>query len=197
MNMQETLSAVFPRQSLHLGGPSPNKHWHVPLALHSLVGEIDAAQSLIHIWEPLMEHRIAYSREVTTELGTATGCVVLAGHIAEVALKTLIAQTQPDKAPPIGHDLKRLFNKLEPSSRSEVERRLETLPDYWDQFAESESAEKVFGIARSSFVDWRYVMEPGGAHKGVPKPLLKVAVAVTLLGVNRLDQWQKLPAASP
>ena len=45
-------------------------------------------------------------------------------------------------------------------------------------------------IASDNFVRWRYVAEAEGANNGIPKPLLKVGVALTLAGVNLLSEWQ-------
>lgn len=192
MDMEQTLLKTFPDRRIFLGGPSANEYWNVPLALRSLSGEIEAAQSLIGLWEPLSERRTR-SGEAWTELGLVTACIMLAGHIAEVALKTLIAQAEPDDEPPKGpdgHNLSSLFNRLDPSTQEKIQRRLETMPDYWKQFAETGSAKEVLDIARDNFIDWRYAMEPTGANRGIPKPLLKVAVAITLVGVHDLMQWQ-------
>ena len=104
--------------SLYLGGPSINPYWNVPLALHSLEGEIETARKIIELWEPLLNHRLAANEEHLHELGTATVAVMVTAVIAERGLKSLIAQTQPTVKPPTGrngHKLDYLFGQLEPS----------------------------------------------------------------------------------
>lgn len=93
MNMERTIAELVPGQ-VYLGGPSANRSWNVPLALHSLCGEIEAAHLLVQAHEPLLRHRLAGSKQAFTELGIATMCVVITSLIAERAIKTLIAQTR-------------------------------------------------------------------------------------------------------
>ena len=196
MNMEATISEVFPCR-VYLGGPSANSSWNVPLALKSLCGEIEAARILIQAHEPLLRRRLAGSNEALTELGVATMCVVATGFIAERAIKTLMAQANPEKKPWSpkrgggGHDLSSLFRDgLHPVDQAAVQHRLKALPSFWSDYAETSSVEDILEIASDNFVDWRYAMEPSGASGGVPKPLLKVAVALTLVGIERLIQWQ-------
>ena len=196
MDMEKTVSAVFLGR-IYLGGPSPNQSWNVPLALKSLCGEIDAAQILIRAHEPLLAHRLGGSKEALAELGIATMCVVTTSLIAERAIKTLVAQTNPKERPwsrkqkGDGHSLNELFRqRLACVDQEAVQYQLETLPSFWDHYAETGTVEAILDIASDNFVDWRYAMEPGGASGGIPRPLLKVAVALTLVGINRLSQWQ-------
>lgn len=176
----------------YLGGPSANPSWHVPRALHSLYGEIEAADTLIRSWEPLLSQRQKDQQEATTELGVATTCVVVTGLIAERAIKTLIAQTSPQGAPPHSHKLSELFREnLAVNEQDAVQRELEALPTFWDGYAETATASAILDVSSTGFVDWRYAMEPTGATGGLPKPLLTVAVAVTLVGMDRLSQWQQ------
>ena len=177
--------------AIYLGGPSANPHWHIPRALHSLYGEIEAADMLIRACEPLMGQRLAGDGEQTAELGIATTTVVLTSLIAERALKTLIAQTKPHAPVPHSHELSALFgNGLDATEQDAVQRRLETLPRFWDNYAASSTAASVLDIASNNFVDWRYTMEPRKVTGGMPKPLLAAAIAVTLVGIERLTQWQ-------
>ena len=197
MDMEETLQAVFQGRHLYLGGPSVNCNWHVPVALKSLCGEIEASRFLIRSWEPLLEHRIKTGKESLFELGTATACVVATSLIAERAIKTLIAQVAPNERPWSGvprsdrHSLIWLFQqKLDSRVQAEVEDQLKTLPKFWLDYAEASSVAEILGISNANFEDWRYAMEPSGATGGVPRPLLKVSVALTLVGVSHLAQWQ-------
>ena len=202
MTMEETISQTFPGR-IYLLGPSANPFWDAPRALKSLCGEIEAAQILIEAHEPLLNHRLAGNKEALTELGIATTCVVTTSLIAEKAIKTLVAQTKPQEKPwspkllpgVKGHDLSALFKqRLNPMDQNAVQRQLETLPDFWNHYSETRSVEEILDIASDNFVDWRFAAESGGAPGGVPKPLLKVAVAFTLEGINRLTQWQAMQA---
>ena len=131
------------------------------------------------------------------ELGTAAACVVATSLIAERSIKTLIAQVAPNEKPWSGvppsnrHNLIWLFQqKLDSQVQADVENQLETLPKFWLDYAETSSVADILTISKTNFEDWRYAMEPSGATGGVPKPLLKVSVALTLVGVSHLTQWQ-------
>ena len=143
-----------------------------------------------------MEQRIKTGKESLFELGTATACVVATSLIAERAIKTLIAQVAPNQQPWSGvtrsnrHSLIWLFEqKLDSQVQAEVECQLWTLPEFWIDYAETNSVAKILRLSSTNFEDWRYAMEKG-ATGGVPKPLLKVAVALTLVGVSHLTEWQ-------
>ena len=131
-------------------------------------------------------------------------CVVTTSLIAERAIKTLIAQVSPKGKPwshkngGDGHDLTGLFRqRINPLDQAAVQHRFEALPSFWSQYAETSSVEDILEVASSNFLDWRYAMEPGGASGGVPKPLLKVSVAFTLVGIERLSRWQVSERAGP
>ena len=200
MTMEETILQTFVGRT-YLGGPSANPFWNVPFSLKSLCGEIEAAQFLIQAHAPLLEQRLAGNEEMLTELGLATTCVVTTSLIAEKAIKTLVAQTKhrekpwsPKLLPGLkGHDLAALFRqRLNPADQDAAQHQLEILPAFWNQYAETRSLEEILDIASNNFDDWRYAMEGGGPTGGIPKPLLKVSVAFTLVGINRLTQWQAM-----
>ena len=199
MDMERTILATFPKQ-IHLGGPSANPFWNVPRALKSLCGEIEAARILIQAHEPLLHRRLSGAGEALFELGIASTCVVITSIIAEKAIKTLAAQTKPEERPwggkkrggGDGHNLSGLFRqRLDDTDRAAVRHRLENLPDFWSQYARTDTVEEILDTASDNFVNWRYAMETAReVTGGIPKPLLKVAVALTLVGVDRLNQWQ-------
>ena len=190
MDMEQTILATFPMQ-IYLKGPSANLEWNVPRQLKSLCGEIDAAQVLVQMHEPLMARRLTGHGEPLTELGVATMCVVATSMIVERSIKTLIAQTQPNVKPPWKHQLATLFkDHLDPAYQSLAQYHLETLPAFWADYAETSSVLDIVEIASDNFVTWRYTAEPEGAGNGIPKPLLKVGVALTLTGVDLHRQWQ-------
>ena len=71
-----------------------------------------------------------------------------------------------------------------------MQHQWETLPVVWKHDADTSTVDRILEIASDNFVDWRYTMEPKGVTGAVPKPLLKVAVAITLVAIHRLTQWQ-------
>ena len=177
--------------NLYLGGPSANPTWNVPVALHSLYGEIEAADLLVRQWEVHLDLRLSGKPTSSQELGFATTCIVVTSLVTERALKTLIAQSKPDDDVPRSHNLSDLFHKsLRRTEQESVQRRLEALPRLWRDFTETSTAAHLLGMASNNFVDWRYAMEPGGATGGIPKPLLAVAISVTLVGIDLLSSWQ-------
>ena len=184
--------------TMYLGGPSVNPHWNVPRALHSLEGEIEAARKVIEVWEPFLQHRLAGNKEHSYELGLATTAVILTSIVAERAIKSLIAQTKPVVKPwqlpglkrKEHHELSKLFGKLQPEQQRECQAQFQQLPAFWPEYWDGDEIEDVFRIANSSFVDWRYTMEPKATTGGIPKGVLKAAVAVQLICCRHLNSWQ-------
>ena len=184
---------------MYPGGPSINLHWHVPIALHSLEGEIVAARKVVEIWEPFLRHRVTENKEHVYELGTATTAIILTSIIAERAIKSLIAQTQPNVKPwqlpglkpREHHELSKLFGKLRPEQQQECQMQFQGLPASWLEYWEGDDIEDVFRIANSSFVDWRYTMEPKATTGGIPKGVLKAGVAVKKVLLDTLIRVAK------
>ena len=191
--------------SMYLGGPSINPYWNVPRALHSLEGEIEAARRVIEAWDPLLQHRVEGNKEHPLELGTATSAVVLTSMAAERAIKTLIAQTQPGVKPwqlpglrsREHHELTKLFGKLRLEHQLECQTQFEQLPDFWLKYWDGDDIKEVFRIANSSFVDWRYTMEPKVTTGGIPKGILKATFAIKAVCWRHLHAWQVTRARSP
>ena len=67
MNMEQTILSIFAKP-IYLGGPSANPDWNIPLQLKSLCGEIDAAQMLVQLHEPLLDQRLTGHGEALNEL---------------------------------------------------------------------------------------------------------------------------------
>ena len=193
-----TLWDNIPRGSVYLKGPSANPTWDVPLALHSLLGVLVAAEALVRLWEHDSGPRLSGEPESNCELGSVAACIVVTSYAAETALKTIVAQTKPNDEVPRTHDLSELFHKHIPRQEQEsIQHRLEALPNPWRDVVGSSTASNLLDIARTNFVDWRYVMEPKRAQDGIPKPLLAVAIAVTLVGTDLLGSWQTTNRISP
>ena len=170
---------------LNFGADSVNPHWHVPAALQSLEGEILAAQNAIAEWEPYLAYRLSGNREHIYERGMVTLCIIQTAIIAERAVKTLIAQTQPHANPKRTHKLIQLYKALSTPVQQHVQIQYEALPESWARYAvenigeEIESSvEAVMSQASDNFTDWRYTMERDCTTNGIPKLLLKASVAI-------------------
>lgn len=58
--------------------------------------------------------------------------------------------------------------------------------EYWD----NDDVDSVLSIASTSFVDWRYTMEPKETTGGIPKGVLLAAIAIICVGIELLTDWQ-------
>ena len=126
--------------------------------------EIVSSLRILEIWEPhLQRHASSGNGEHSHELGMAVSAILITSHAAEMALKSLLAQTCPDENPrkfggSTGHSLNDLFGNLPHESKLEVEGQFNGMPIEWENYAGREygkSAEEVFRIADDTFVDWR------------------------------------------
>ena len=64
------------------------------------------------------------------------------------------------------------------------------MPAFWLEYWDGDEIEEVFRIANSSFVDWRYTMEPKATTGGIPKGVLKAGFAVKMVCWRHLHGWQ-------
>ncbi|MXZ84872.1 MAG: hypothetical protein F4Z02_04360 [Acidimicrobiia bacterium] len=160
--------------------------------MHSLLGEIDTAYWLVNRWVPYMEQRLQTGTEPTEELGTATICITSISAASERAIKTLTAQTRPN-APDHTHKLVLLFNELDDATKNAVREQFAALPKLWEDeyLKSSDTVDGLLETANTNFVDWRYTMESKTTGCGIPKPLLAVCAATTLVGIQMLRQWQR------
>ena len=189
---------------LNFGADSVNPHWHVPAALQSLEGEILAAQNAIAEWEPYLAYRLSGNGEHIYERGMVTLCIIQTAIIAERAVKTLIAQTQPHANPKRTHGthgthkLIQLYKALSTPVQQHVQMQYEALPESWARYAvenigeEIESSvEAVMSQASDNFTDWRYTMERDRTTNGIPKLLLKASVAIKFVCWRHLQASQE------
>ena len=183
---------------LIFGADSVNPYWHVPAALQSLEGEILAAQNAIAEWEPYLAYRLSGNGEHIYERGMVTPCIIQTAIIAERAMKTLIAQTQPHANPKRTHKLIQLYKALSTSVQQQVQMQYEALPESWARYAVENvgkhiesSVEAVMNQASDNFTDWRYTMERYSTTNGIPKLLLKASVAIKFVCWRHLQAWQE------
>lgn len=176
--------------SPRLGGKSPNAHWHIPRALHSALGEIEAVAHLITLCEPYLNYRLREGVEDARELGVVSSAVFNAAIVAEKSLKTLLALEAVGSRPVRRHSLKDLFDMLKPETQEAVRTAFRAITkrnkEYWD----NDDVDSVLSIASTSFVDWRYTMEPKETTGGIPKGVLLAAIAIICVGIELLTDWQ-------
>lgn len=183
---------------LNLAADSVNSHWHVTAALQSLEGEILVAQNAIAEWEPYLAYRLAGNGEHIYERGMVTMCIIQTAIIAERAIKTLIAQTQPTTNPKRTHKLNELYKQLSVSVQQQVQMQYDALPEIWARYTvetvgkDTEgSIEAILTQASDNFIDWRYTMERNSTTNGIPKLLLKASVAIKFVCWRHLQAHQE------
>ena len=163
-----------------------------------------AAQNAIAEWEPYLAYRLSGNGEHIYERGMVTLCIIQTAIIAERAVKTLIAQTQPHANPKRTHGkhgthkLIQLYKALSTPVQQHVQMQYEALPESWARYAvenvgeEIESSvEAVMNHASDNFTDWRYTMERDRTTNGIPKLLLKASVAIKFVCWRHLQASQE------
>ena len=166
--------------TVHLRGQGVNPHWDVHRSLEAIQGFQKAALMLIKDMDRHIAQRDAGADNLSEMIGSAQAAVVITSLAAEYALKTLLAQTKPDKKPPKTHDLLKLFNELDSAPKLKAQKYLETLPVIGEQdwIGEQPDIRSILQMGRKNFTDWRYLAEATSVENGVPKPLINVVQAL-------------------
>lgn len=165
--------------TVHLAGQGPNPHWNVHRSLEQLQGLQSAGLLLLQKLDKHLAQRDSGGGNHPEMLGTATAAILLTSYGVEIAIKTLLAQINPNERPPHGHDLLDLFDALGPDTKMQTDRMLKTLPaigqsDWVGELDIRESIKSGSG----NFTDWRYISERPGVGGGVPKVLINVVQAL-------------------
>ena len=170
--------------TIHFEGKGINPHWDVHRSLELLQGLQGSSMQLIQQMDEHISQRDSGGGEHPNMLGNAVAATVLTSYTAEIALKTLHAQTKPDKRPPLDHYLLNLFDELDKEIKSEAQRLLCTLPPLGAQnwIGENPDIRALLKQGNTNFTDWRYgVSEDPSVSGGVPKALVNVVQAVRKL----------------
>ena len=96
-----------------LSGQGVNPYWNVPQTLESLQGLQKSGLLLIKELDKHIAQRDAGGGIRPAAMGNVVATVLVTSYATEIALKTVHAQTVPDKKPPSGHNLAKLFARLE------------------------------------------------------------------------------------
>jgi len=109
-------------------------------------------------------------------IGNAVAATVLAAYTAEIALKTLHAQTKPGERPPKGHCLLGLYDKLGCDVKIKAQEMLSSLPLVGDPnwIEENPDIRELIKQGNSNFLDWKYPPEKDSMEDGVPKVMVNV-----------------------
>ena len=166
--------------TIQLEGEGTNPHWNVHRSLEILQGLQNSAVVLIQQMDEHIRQRDSGGGKHANMMGNAVAAVILTSYAAEIALKTLHAQSKPNKRPPRGHDLLKLFDGLDTQIKLEAQQILRTRPPLGAQnwIGESPEIRALIQQGSSNFSDWRYVAEKPGMGGGVPKVMVNIIQAV-------------------
>ena len=174
----------------HLLGDGPNPHWNIHRSLEMLQGLQSAAMLLIQEMDQHVEQRDAGGGKHPHMMGNAVAVTVLTSYAAEIALKTLRAQTKPHEPPPRGHYLLDLYDELEATIKAEAQQSISELPPLgapsW--IGEDPDIRALIRQGNSNFSDWRYLPERPRVESGVPKVLVNVVQVMQKLCLKRVLQ---------
>ena len=164
----------------HLEGDGVNLHWNVHRSLEILQGLQNSAMLLIRELDDHVKQRDTSGGKHPNFMGNVVAAVVLTSYSAEIALKTLHAQTKPDEAPPRGHSLLDLYDELDLATKTQAQeliRKLKPLgaPDW---IGETPEIRTLIEQGNSNFSDWRYLPEKSQVTGGVPKSLANVVQVI-------------------
>ncbi len=81
--------------TIRLKGDGINAHWNIPRSLEMLQGLQNSAMLLIRELDDHVEHRDSGGGKHPNMMGNAVAVIVLTSYAAEIAFKTLHAQTKP------------------------------------------------------------------------------------------------------
>ena len=178
--------AIYLKDVGYIKGPGVNSHWSVPAGLEDLQGLMKGAMLLLEELDRHVVRRDKGERPLPYIIGLAQSAIMVTSYAAEIAFKTLIAQTNPIQKPPKWHDLLRLFDRLDLGTQAKVQNTFITMtplggPNWINT---NEKIRQTIVIGRENFVEWRYRAEKKSVSNGIPKGLINVAEAVKIVTLN-------------
>ena len=173
----------------HLTGGGVNAHWNVHRALEILQGLQNSAMLLIRELDDHVKQRDGGGGKHPNMMGNAVAVVVLTSYAAEIALKTVHAQTKPNEPPPRGHDLLELYDQLDSAIRVEAQELIsKATPMGSPQWiGEAPEIRSLIKQGNANFSDWRYLPERPNVTNGVPKVLVNVVQVMQTLCLKRVS----------
>ena len=169
--------------TVHLPGVGINAQWNIHRSLEMLQGLQNSAMLLLREMDEHIEQRDSGDEQNPNMMGNAVAAVVLTSYAAEIAIKTLHAQTKPDEHPPRGHFLLDLYDGLDPTVKAEAQQMICQLPPLGAQhwIGEGPDIRELIKQGNSNFSEWRYLPEKPRVDSGVPKVLVNVVQVMQCL----------------
>lgn len=171
---------IYRRNTLHITDHGVNPHWSVPKGLEDLQGMMKGAILLIEELDKQLARRDKGEHPLPDIIGIAACATMVTSYVAEIAIKTLIAQTKPGQKPPKSHNLLYLFDQLDQDTQEKVQNTFITMtplgqPNWINM---NENIRQTIAIGSENFVEWRYRAEKKSVSNGIPKSLINVVEAV-------------------
>lgn len=172
----------------HLPGDGVNAQWNVHRSLEMLQGLQNSAMLLLREMDEHIEQRDSGGGKNPNMMGNAVATIVLTSYAAEIAIKTLHAQTKPNECPPRGHFLLDLYDSLDPAVKIEAQQQICQLPPLGAQnwIGEHPDIRELIKQGNSNFSDWRYLPEKPRMDSGVPKVLVNIVQVMQSLCLQRV-----------
>ena len=172
----------------HLTGDGVNPHWNVHRSLEMLQGLQNSAMLLIRELDDHVNQRDTGRGKHPNMMGNAVAAIVLTSYAAEIALKTLHAQTKPSVPPPRGHYLLELYDDLPPETKAQAQELIRKLkPMGAPQWVgETPDIRALIKQGNSNFSDWRYLPEKTQMTSGVPKVLVNIVQVIQHLCLQQV-----------
>ena len=180
----------------HLPGEGANTYWNVHRSLEMLQGLQNAAMLLIREMDDHVKQRDSGGGKHPNMMGNAVAAIVLTSYAAEIALKSLHAQTKSTERPPRGHYLLELYDELDSATKSEAQELICKLKPMGSSnwIGETPDIRALIQQGNSNFSYWRYLPEKPQMTGGVPKVLVNVVQVIQYICLQRV--LRSLPRAS-
>lgn len=174
--------------TINLAGDGPNPHWNIHRSLEMLQGLQNSAMLLIRELDDHVKQRDEGGGKHPNMMGNAVAAIVLTSYAAEISLKTLHAQTKPNKPPPRGHSLLELYDELDLDIRSKAQESICQLTPMGssDWIGKEPDVRGLIQQGDTNFSDWRYLPEKRRMTGGVPKVLVNVVQVMQHLCLERV-----------
>ena len=188
--------AIYIRDVGYIRSTGVNPHWSVTLGLEDLQGIMKGSMLLIEELDRHIARRDKGEGPLPDIIGIAISVTMLTSYAAEIAIKTLIAQTKPKQKPPKSHKLLDLFEQLDQDTQEKVQHTFNTMTPIGQPnwIGANRGIRQTIEIGNDNFVEWRYRAESRSVSDGVPKGLINVAEAVRrvtlgfMMGAPRLEE---------
>lgn len=174
---------IYIRDVGYIRSPGVNPHWGVTLGLEDLQGIMKGSVLLIEELDRYIAQRDRGEHPLPDIIGIAISATMITSYAAEIAIKTLIAQTKPKQKPPKSHKLLYLFEQLDQDTQEKVQHTFSIMTPIGQPnwIGAHRNIRQTIDIGNANFIEWRYRAGSRSASNGVPKGLINVAEAVRIV----------------